>query len=113
MTERRREPRFDVQLAVRVWGNDSLGKYFEENAATLNISFFGALLLGITHPLKPGDDLNVQYQKTRARFKVMWARDFSDGRKLRVALLRYDAEPCPWEHELLHFSERPAAESFT
>jgi hypothetical protein len=66
-----RELRVDLQLEVRVWGIDTLGKPFSQAARTIEISALGARLTGIQH-VQQGDIIGLQYGQGKARFRVVW-----------------------------------------
>ena len=53
--DKRPEARVPMIIVVRVWGMDSDGRPFFQNANATNLSSEGALLSGISHPLKAGD----------------------------------------------------------
>jgi hypothetical protein len=60
---RRRSQRVLMQVAVRIRGNDSLAKAFEEETATLAINAHGALILMETR-ITSGGTLRMQHKKT-------------------------------------------------
>ncbi len=79
--DKRPETRVGNLILVRVWGMDSDGRPFFQNANATNISSEGAMLLGISHLLKAGDVIGVQHEKRKARFKVVWVVDGGRGEK--------------------------------
>ena len=44
---KRREPRKEIQVPVRIFGTDSRGKMFSANALTVNVSHQGLELSGV------------------------------------------------------------------
>jgi len=98
--DRRREPRAESNLAVLVWGTDAQGLPFAQTALARNISGQGALLSGINQTLRYGDLIVIQYQKLRARFRVVWTRNTSNGDKTLAAVQRLGSDQCPWKDEL-------------
>ena len=68
---RRREPRVEVNLDVKVWGLDRHGKLFVQNARTLDATRFGARLLGVDC-VREGEIIGLQHGGNKARFKVIW-----------------------------------------
>jgi hypothetical protein len=66
-----RELRVRLQLEVRVWGIDALGKTFSQVARTIEISALGARLTGIER-VQQGDIIGLQYGAAKARFRVVW-----------------------------------------
>lgn len=61
---RRRSQRVLMQVPVRVRGNDSLGKDFEEETETLAISAHGALVL-LTARVTSGSKMLLQHKRTQ------------------------------------------------
>jgi len=100
MIERRSEERIPISLPVRVWGLDTGGERFEEEAVARNISGGGALL-SISRQLRSRDLVIVQYKGNRACFRVVWARASDDSRKNLAAVQRRETDECPWR-ELLN-----------
>jgi len=98
--DRRREPRVESNIPVLIWGIDARGLPFTQSALARNISWRGALLLGIEQLLRCGDLIAIQYGKKHARFRVVWTRDFANGEKVRAAVQRLETEECPWKDEL-------------
>lgn len=69
---RRREERLTLVLNVRVWGMDSDGKPFSQNAQTVDITRMGARVGPITCLKKPGEVIAMQYGEEKARYRVIW-----------------------------------------
>src|SRR5216683_3312231 len=94
------EPRVDVDLAVRVFGMDTDGRPFFQNAHARNISDHGAKLSGLERQLKPGDIIGVQVGDKKARCKVVWVVDAGQRQKISVGVNLVEGQPCPWEKEM-------------
>lgn len=69
---RRREPRVEVSLDVKLWGLDRHGKLFVQNARTVDATRFGARLIGVDC-VREGEIIGLQHGGNKARFKVIWA----------------------------------------
>ena len=95
--ERRSEPRFIEDLPVRVWGIDEGGRWLAQVAIAHNISRGGALLMGLQHQLRCGDLILVEYDTSKARFRIVWIRDSEGPHKIQAAVQRLDEDKCPWE----------------
>jgi len=95
--DRRRESRTLVDLPLMVWGVDTQGERFLQEAHARDISLSGALLTGLDADLKSGDVVGVLYGKQKARFRVVWIRYDAGGDKMQVAVHRVDADECPWK----------------
>jgi PilZ domain len=111
--ERRSEPRTHADFAVTVWGVDTQGERFLQEARARDISFSGALLSGIDADLRCGDVIGVLYKTKKARYRVIWVRYDDGGEDMQVAIHRIETDMCPWQ-ELLKTEaanpSQPAAE---
>ena len=70
--DRRSQQRISVELPVQIWGMDANARPFTQPASLRTISGRGATLQGVSAQLKPGDLLDLQYQGTKAQFRVVW-----------------------------------------
>ena len=94
--DRRREPRKPVDLPLLVWGVDTEGERFLQEAHARDISLSGALLSGLDADLKSGDVIGILYGKKKARYRVVWTRYDAAGDKMQVAVHRLQTDECPW-----------------
>jgi hypothetical protein len=99
--DRRREPRTDVDLTLTVWGVDSRGDRFLQEARAREISLSGALLSGLDAELRSGDVIGILYAKKKARYRVVWVRESGNGLKLQAAVHRVAPDECPWKNLLV------------
>jgi len=104
--EKRPETRLQVKILVRVWGLDTEGRPFFQNANASNISSEGALISGINHPLKAGEVIGVQHEERKARFKVIWVINAGGPRKIDAGVQLQPGQRSPW-HEMTK-SSKPA-----
>lgn len=95
--ERRGEPRNKDDFEVTVWGVDTRGERFLQQARVHDFSLSGALLSGIKTDLRCGDVIGVLYLGRKARYRVIWVRYDDSGNKVRAAIHRLAPDPCPWE----------------
>jgi hypothetical protein len=72
---KRRDPRIQAKLQVRIAGIDARGRPLLQMVTTRNISRHGALLEGIQGAFKPGEIISVSYKSDKARFQVTWMGD--------------------------------------
>ena len=107
--DRRREPRTGADLALTVWGVDTKGERFLQEARARDISLSGAMLSGLDADLRSGDVIGILYAGKKARFRVVWIRYDANGDKMQVAIHRVAADECPWKSLLLE--ERPVAQA--
>src|SRR5260221_12848867 len=69
---RRREPRVEVSLDVKLWVLDRHGKLVVQYARTVGATRFGARLIGVDC-VREGEIIGLQHGGNKARFKVIWA----------------------------------------
>jgi hypothetical protein len=100
MVERRREPRTDVDLVLQVWGIDTEGDLFLQQAHARDISLSGAVLWELDSEVRSGDLIGLLYAGKKARFRVVWVRYSGTSRKVQAAIHRIEGDECPWEHLL-------------
>ena len=70
--DRRRSPRVGAHLPVRVWGVDAHDLPFMQLASVKNLSGTGAVIHGMRRQMRPGEILEVQMDKEKAQFRVVW-----------------------------------------
>jgi hypothetical protein len=70
--DRRREPRVSVELPVQIWGMDANARPFIQAASLRTISGCGATLQGVAVQLQPGSLLDLQYEGSKAQFRIVW-----------------------------------------
>lgn len=98
--DRRRESRADADLVVTVWGIDTKGERFLQQARAREISPSGALISGLDIELRSGDLIGLLYADKKARFRVVWVRQSGNSRKVQAAIHRLEADLCPWQNLL-------------
>ena len=98
--DRRREPRTEIDLALTVWGIDTKGDRFLQQAHARDISLSGALLSGLNAELRSGDVIGILYAGKKARYRVVWVRESGNSAKVQAAVHRIAPDECPWK-ELL------------
>ncbi len=98
--DRRMEPRADADLTVMVWGVDTRGERFLQEARARDISLGGAMLSGLGAELRPGDVIGVLYRGRKARYRVVWIRYSGEFCRTLAAIHRVAPDECPWK-ELL------------
>ena len=95
--DRRREPRIEVNLALTVWGVDTKGERFLQEARARDISLSGALLSGLDAELSSGDVVGILYSGRKARYRVVWVRHSGTSHKIQAAVQRIAPDECPWK----------------
>jgi len=109
--DRRRESRWTADLQVLVWGADTRGERFLQEARVLDISLSGALLTGLDVDLRSGDVVGILYGKKKARYRVVWVRYDGAGDKMQLAVHRMQADECPWMDLLSDAEQAPSSET--
>jgi hypothetical protein len=94
--EHRTEPRRDTSLVVTIRGMDNTGQPFTQNVVASSISGKGALLSGISRPMRSGDLLWVEHGSRKFRFKIVWVRNSETPQLIQAAVHLLDTEHCPW-----------------
>ena len=107
MSDPLRELRVNLQLDVRVWGIDNLGKPFSQNARTIEISALGARLMGVQR-VQEGDIIGIQYGQAKARFRVVWIGKEGSEQPGSVGVECVEPGKCIWTEVL---EEKAAAVS--
>ena len=95
--DRRPEMRLATVIPVRIWGMDADGHPFFQNANATNLSSEGATFSGISHPLKAGDVIGVQYVEKKVRCKVIWVIDSGVERQIEAGIEILPGQKSPWQ----------------
>jgi hypothetical protein len=78
---------------------------FMQLASVKNLSRDGAVLHGMARQLRPGEILEVQLDREKAQFRVIWTGTPGTGRAGELGLQRLDSEPGLWGVALGCYSE--------
>jgi len=70
--DRRKERRLNLELPVRIWGVDRLGRPFAELVRIRNVSNGGAVLINVHSKIQPGEVVDVQHGASRSQFRIVW-----------------------------------------
>src|SRR5580693_6710746 len=69
---KRREPRKDIRVAVRIFGTDRGGQLFSEKVFTVNVSQQGVELSGVQAQPNVDEIVGITHGVTKAHFRVKW-----------------------------------------
>jgi hypothetical protein len=94
--EKRPESRVAVDIPVRIWGMDSDGKPFFQNAMATNLSSEGALLSRIHHSIKHGEIIGIQYGDKKGRFEVKWVKAVGVPKTFEAGVQLLVGQLVPW-----------------
>ncbi len=97
---KRREPRKEVKLPVRIFGTDSGGQVFSEKVFTANVSRHGVQLTGVPIQLNLEEIIGLTYNATKANFRVKWAGRPNTPMAGHVGLLNLAPEKAFWDFPL-------------
>lgn len=97
---RRREPRKEIRVLVRIFGTDSSGHVFSEKAASVNISSQGVELSDVEPRLKLDEIIGLTYGKSRVHFRVKWVGQPGTAKEGHVGLLNISPEKPLWDFPL-------------
>ncbi len=103
--DRRRSPRVGAHLPVRVWGVDAHDLPFMQLASVKNLSGTGAVIHGMRRQLRPGEILEVQMDREKAQFRVVWTGMPGTQAAGEIGLQRLISEPFLWGVPLSYYSE--------
>ncbi len=101
--DRRRQSRITSGIPVRIWGMDAKSRPFQASVSALNLSDTGALLQGMTHHLRPGDTIELQYEGQTTAYTVMWLGSSGTPQAGHMGLRRAANQPSPWSDLKLQY----------
>jgi len=105
---KRREPRQQVRLPVRIFGTDANGRAFSENVFTADVSRQGARLVGVRSQVKMGEVIGMSHGANKGRFAVRWVGAAGTERAGEMGLLNATPDKSLWSLLL----EPPRADTF-
>jgi hypothetical protein len=97
---KRREPRKEIRVPVRIFGTDSGGEIFSEKVFTLNVSQNGLELDGVQARPKVDEIVGVTYGTTKTHFRVKWVGERGTAKAGRMGLLNLSPEKSLWDFPL-------------
>ena len=97
---KRREPRKEIKVPVRIFGTDSEGKIFSEKVLTANVSKQGVQLTGVQAQPKIDEIIGLTYGTTKSHFRVKWVGQRGTPQAGQVGLLNLSPEKTFWDFPL-------------
>ncbi|SRR5579872_1000461 len=97
---KRREPRKDISVPVRIFGTDHGGQVFSEKVSTVNVSRNGAELAGVKAELVIDEILGLTYGQTKGHFRVKWVGPQGTPKAGHLGLLNLSPEKVLWDFPL-------------
>jgi hypothetical protein len=109
--KQRRGVRTKAVLPVRVKGNDSAGKAFDELVHTLDVTRDGVRLGSVRHQLNTSDQVTVFYRQRRIQFRVVWTKKMKGTSEFQVGLQALTQEGEAWGLNLADYKTQAASQS--
>jgi len=97
---KRKEPRKDIAVPVRIFGTDSGGQIFSEKACTVNVSREGAELSGVHAQLTVDEIIGLTYGQVKGHFRVRWVGPPGSPKSGHVGLQNLSPEKALWDFPL-------------
>jgi hypothetical protein len=97
---KRREPRKEITVPVRIFGTDSGGQIFSEKVNTVNVSRHGAEVNGVKAQLKAEEIVGLTYGQNKGHFRVQWVGPPGTPKAGHVGLLNLSPEKTLWDFPL-------------
>jgi PilZ domain len=97
---KRREPRKEIKVPVRIFGTDRGGEIFSEKVFTVNVSRQGVELSGVQAQPKVDEIIGLTYGTTKAHFRVKWVGQPGTAKAGHLGLLNLSPEKSFWDFPL-------------
>jgi len=97
---KRREPRTEKNLPVRIFGTDADGQIFSEKVTTVNVSQQGAEISGLKASLKLDEIVGLSYGPNKSQFQIKWIGAPGTPKAGRMGLLNLHLEKAFWDFSL-------------
>jgi PilZ domain len=97
---KRREPRKEIKVPVRIFGTDSGGQIFSEKVFTSNVSQHGVLLTGVQAQPNVDEVVGLTYGQTKGHFRVKWVGQPGTPKAGELGLLNLAPEKVFWDFPL-------------
>jgi hypothetical protein len=97
---KRREPRKEIKVPVRIFGTDRGGQIFSEKVFTVNVSQQGVELDGVQAQPNVDEIVGITYGVTKGHFRVKWVGQPGSAKAGRLGLLNLSPEKSLWDFPL-------------
>ncbi len=105
---KRREPRVEKSLQVRIFGTDTDGRIFSEKVTTVDVSQSGVKVSGLKAKLRLDEIVGLSHGQSKSQFRIKWIGEPGSPNAGHVGLLNVNAEKPFWDFPL----PTPAPDSF-
>jgi hypothetical protein len=97
---KRREPRHEIKVPVRIFGTDQGGRVFSEKVFTVNVSREGVELCGVQAQPAVEEIVGLTYGENKGHFRVKWAGTPNTPTAGQLGLLNLTPEKSLWDFPL-------------
>jgi hypothetical protein len=97
---KRREPRKEIKVSVRIFGTDRSGQIFSEKVSTIDVSRQGVQLNGMQARPKVDEIVGLTYGQTKGHFRVKWVGASDTPKAGCMGLLNLAPEKPFWDFPL-------------
>ena len=97
---KRREPRKEIRVPVRIFGTDAAGQIFSEKVFTVNVSRHGVELNGVKAQPNVSEVIGLTYGQNKGHFRVMWVGQVGSPKLGHLGLLSLSPEKPFWDFSL-------------
>jgi hypothetical protein len=97
---KRREPRTEKSLPVRIFGTDADGQIFSEKVTTVNVSQHGAEISGLKATLKLDDIVGLSHGPNKSQFQIKWIGTAGTAKASHMGLLNLHPDKAFWDFSL-------------
>ncbi len=109
-TNSRRGNRTKAVIPVRVKGQDSAGKPFEELVITLDVTPDGVRLGSVHHDLKLQDEITIFYRQRKNQYRVVWTKKMKGTSEFQVGLRALTQDGEVWGLNFAEYRRQPMPE---
>ena len=97
---KRREPRKEVKVPVRIFGTDSSGQIFSEKVFTTNVSGQGVEITGVEAQPRVDEVVGLTYGQAKGHFRVKWVGQRGGPHAGKIGLLSLSPDKKFWDFPL-------------
>jgi len=94
-------------IPVKVKGQDSTGKPFEELVITLDVTPDGVRLGSVHHPLNALEEVTIFYRQRKIQFRVIWTKQIKGTSEFQVGLQAVSQESEAWGLNFADYRRQP------
>jgi PilZ domain len=104
----RSEPRRTKSEVVQVFGLNGKGRPFHQSASTIDVSYRGARLRGLSCWDQPGEIIGIRFGSEKARFQVVWIGKANTAHEAQIGLCCLEPGRNIWDQHLAEAAQNQA-----